>query len=172
MDYLKQFVIPFVGLSAGNHRFSFSVNDAFFDAFEYSQIKSANVKIDLDLNKMERMLVLNFSITGTIRATCDRCLDEFDLPVEGDEEFFVKFGDEFKEEDDNVMIIPESESHLDISPLIYDYLHLMVPYRVVHPDDAQGNSTCDTDIIKRITEIKAPEGQDARWEKLKDLNLE
>ncbi len=172
VDYLKEFVIPFIGLSTGNHRFSFLIDDKFFASFEEAEIGQAVVKVELDLNRMERMLVLNFSIKGSIRVTCSRCLGEFDLPVEGDEEFFVKFGDSYAEEDDNVMIIPERETHIDIAPLIYDYLHLMVPYRVVHPGDEHGVSGCDPEVIRHLDELSAEKEADHRWDKLKDINFE
>lgn len=172
MDYLKNFVIPFVGLSAGEHKYEFFIDDKFFACFEYSEISHSNVKVDLYLEKRDRMLVLTFSILGTLRVTCSRCLDEFDLPVEGEELLYIKFGQEYREEDDNVIIIPETESQIDVSPYIYDYLSLMVPYRVVHPEDENGETACDPDVIKRIESAKEEQETDPRWDKLKDFNLD
>lgn len=172
VDYLKQFVIPFVGLSAGNHQFDFEIDDKFFASFEFSEIKQAHVSVNLDLERQDRMLVLNFLLSGTIRVTCDRCLDEFDLPVKSDELYFIKFGPEHKEEDDNVLIIAENETHIDLAPLLYDYLSLMVPYRVVHPDGENGVSLCDPEVLKRIEQLSVHKEKDPRWDMLKDLNLE
>ncbi|MEA5108957.1 hypothetical protein SDC9_24918 [bioreactor metagenome] len=172
MDYLKQFVIPFVGLNAGNHRFNYVIDDKFFGSFDYGEIREASVQVDLEMNKMDRMLVLNFQMKGTIRVTCSRCLDEFDLPVGGKEEYFIRFGQAYSEEDDNVLIIPENETHIDISSLIFDYLHLMVPYRVVHPENEEGESTCNPEILKRLNELSSHGEPDSPWDKLKDLNFE
>lgn len=172
MEKLREFNIPFVGLSLGNHRFTYIIDDRFFARFETSEIEKASVHIELDLDREERMLILNFNITGTIGVTCSRCLDEFDLKVAGNQEFFVKFGNEFREEDDNVLVIPEHESHIDISGLIYDYLHLMIPFRVVHPEDESGNSACNPEVIRRLNELSRREEQESPWSKLKDLNPE
>ncbi|MFH1120241.1 MAG: DUF177 domain-containing protein [Bacteroidota bacterium] len=172
MDYLKQFVIPFVGLSAGNHQFDFEIDDKFFASFEYSEIKEARAHVKLDLERQDRMLVLNFSVTGTIRVLCDRCLGEFDMPVEIEEEYFIKFGHEHKEEDDDVLVISENETHIDVASLIYDYLSLQIPYRVVHPDDENGISRCDPEALARIAQLSAPREKDSQWDALKDLNLE
>jgi uncharacterized metal-binding protein YceD (DUF177 family) len=161
-----------VGLSTGNHSFSFTVDDKFFAPFEEAEIRQANVNVELDLEKTERMLVLNFHFTGSIRVTCSRCLDEFDMPVDNEEEFFVKFGEEYREEADNVTIIPEGEAHFDIAPLLYDYLHLMIPYRVVHPDDEEGNSTCDMAVINRLEQLKGNGETGSLWDKLKEINLD
>jgi len=96
------------------------------------------------------------------------------MEVSGNEEFFIKFGTEYREENDDVLIIPENETHIEISGLIYDYLHLMIPYRVVHPDNESGETTCNPEVIKRLNELSLREESDADspWGKLKDLNLE
>jgi uncharacterized metal-binding protein YceD (DUF177 family) len=172
LDYLKQFVIPYVGLSAGSHQFDFIIDDKFFASFEYSEIKTANVQVKLDLNKTERMLILNFSMSGTIRTACDRCLDEFDYPVEGREEYFIKFGSAHFEEDDNVLVIAENETHIDIAQLVFDYVNLLLPFKVVHPDDENGNSQCDPEVLKQIEQHKVHDEIDNRWDKLKDLTIE
>jgi uncharacterized metal-binding protein YceD (DUF177 family) len=168
----KEFNIPFVGLSNGNHRFSYFIDDKFFADYDSSEISRAGVQIELDMDKSDRMLVLNFDMSGYIGVTCSRCLDDFDLEVSGQEEFFVKFGTEYKEEDDDVLIIPEGESHIDISGLIYDYLHLMIPYRVVHPENEKGESACDPEVIKKLNDLSRKEESGSPWEKLKDINLE
>ncbi len=172
MDYLREFVIPFVGLSAGQHQFNYTIDDKFFACYDYSEIKNARVNIGLTLEKHERMLVLTFNIKGTLEVTCSRCLDPFDLPIEGTETLYVKFGEEFKEEDVDVVVIPENESKFDISPYIYDYLHLMVPFRVVHPANEEGVSACDPDVIKRLNNTEEQKDSDPRWDKLKGLNLD
>lgn len=172
MDKLKDYIIHFVGLSLGNHRFSYLIDDTFFAQFEDSEISRSAVKIELDLNKLERMMILTFNIEGTIGVNCSRCMDDFDLEISGREEFFVKFGDEYLEEDDNVLIIPDTEYQLDISNLIYDYLYLMIPFRVVHPDDESGNSTCNPEVIKRLEQMSHKEEPSSAWDKLKDFKPE
>ncbi len=173
MDYLKNFVIPFVGLSAGEHQFDYIIDDKFFACFEFSEIKRAHVALNVNLDKRDRMLIFTFTMLGTLEVTCSRCLDQFEYPVDAEEVLYVKYGQEYKEEDDDVIIIPESESQINIAPFIYDYLNLIVPYRVVHPENEQGESACDPDVISRIAQSSEPkEDIDPRWDKLKGLNLE
>lgn len=172
MDYLKNFVIPFVGLSTGEHLFEYDIDDEFFASFEFSEIQRAKVRVNITLDKSERMMVLNFYMVGTLEVTCSRCAGEFDLPIEGEEILYIKYGQEYKEEDDNVIVVPEHESQINVAPFIYDYLSLMVPFRVVHPDDENGQSTCDPDIISRINTTIEKNDIDPRWDKLKDLNID
>ena len=172
MNKHKEYIIPFVGLSNESHRFSFFIDDAFFAMFEVSEITRAGVQIELDLDKSDRMLVLNFNMSGFIGVTCSRCLDEFDLEVEAEQEFFVKFGTEYKEEDDNVLILPEGASQLDVSDLIFDYVHLMIPYRVVHPENEAGETACDPEVIEQLIKLSQKEANYSPWEKLKDIKLD
>lgn len=172
MNKHKEYNIPFVGLSNEIHRYSFFIDDKFFAMFDISEISRAGVQIELDLEKSDRMLILNFDMSGFIEVTCSRCLDEFDLQVEGKQEFFVKFGTELKEEDDNVLILPEGSSSFNLSSLIFDYVHLMIPYRVVHPENETGETACDPEVIARLNELSHKKENYSPWEKLKDLNLD
>lgn len=169
MDYLKQFVIPFGGLKPGIHQFSFEVDDLFFEQFEHSEIKKGKVKVEIAFEREEKMLILNFLINGKVEIPCDRCYESFFLPISGRERLIVKFGNSFHEENEEVQIIPEGETQIDISPFIYEFVHLLIPFRRVHPEDKNGNSLCNMEIIKRIDEREAPSEPDPRWEVLKKL---
>ena len=63
---LKTYSIPFTGLKLGKHQFDYVITDAFFDEFEYSLVKKADLKCEVELEKQETMLILNFHINGTI----------------------------------------------------------------------------------------------------------
>lgn len=169
MDYLKQFVIPFGGLKPGVHQFSFEVDDLFFERFEHSEIKKGKFKVEVAFEREEKMLILNFLINGKVDVPCDRCYESFLLAVNGKERLIVKFGDGFHEENEEVQIIPLGETQIDISPFIYEFVHLLIPYRRVHPEDENGNSLCDPEVIKRIDEREAASEPDPRWEVLKKL---
>ena len=169
MDYLKQFVIPFGGLKPGVHQFSFEIDNKFFEQYEHSEIKKGNITVEISLEREEKMLILNFLINGNVEINCDRCYEPFLLPVSGKERLIVKFGDSFHEENEEVQIIPLGETQIDVSSFIYEFVHLLIPFRRVHPDDEIGNSLCDPDIIRRIDEREASSGPDPRWEVLKKL---
>ncbi len=169
MDYLKNFAIPFRGLKLGDHHFEYVIGEKFFDCIEYSEIKKGKVAVGIDLNKQERMLIFEFSINGSVEVTCDRCLELFDYPVEGNETLYVKLGDEWDEESDDVLIIPESEHEFNISQLIYEYIMLMLPIQRIHPDDEDGNSTCDPEMLEKLGTQPEPQETDPRWEALEQL---
>ncbi|MCK5766405.1 MAG: DUF177 domain-containing protein [Bacteroidales bacterium] len=165
MEALQEFVIPFLGLKEGVHDYAFDIDAEFFESFEYSEIEQGKVHVDLSLDRQERMLIFNFTISGSVQLPCDRCLTLMDLPVDGENRLIVKFGPEWKEESDEILIIPEKESRIDISSFIYEYIMLLLPYKRVHPE---GEAHCDPEMLERLGWHSARE-TDPRWEALKDL---
>src|SRR3546814_12271110 len=104
LNPLKDFVIQFAGLKNGGHEFDFKVGDEFFDQFDYSIIKKGNLEVHMELDKRERMLVLDIAISGTVELVCDRCLDTFDYPLETRQQQKVKMTDKV-ETDDKAAIV-------------------------------------------------------------------
>jgi uncharacterized metal-binding protein YceD (DUF177 family) len=60
---------------------------------------------------------------------------------------------------------------IDLSIYLFEYVVLLLPIKKTHPDDENGNTTCNPDIIKRINQHSEPE-PDSRWEGLKGLITE
>ncbi len=168
MNYLKNFIVPFSGLKVGNHTFTFEINDKFFEHFEYSEIKKGDLHVDCLLDKQVRMLVFYFDIKGTVRVPCDRCAEEFDLPIEGSQKLIVKFGAGHAEESEDILVITENEHELDVSQFLYEYIHLLLPIKKVHGSDENGNSLCNPDALRYIRETEE-HPVDPRWEVLKKL---
>lgn len=174
MDRLDKYSIPFAGLVKGDHQFEFEIDDQFFESFENTVIHKANVRIEIDFNKAETVLTLLFRMKGYFTQTCDRCLEEFDIPVDLTQVLLVRFGIPGVGETDDIIVIAHSDHHLGVAQHIYDYLSLQVPMRVVHPDDENGNPGCNPEFLERLQkeddEKDKPSG-DPRWEILKNLGL-
>lgn len=172
MDYLKSFVIQFSGLSLDKHQFDYQIDDRFFENIEYSEIKKGDVQVKLILDKHESMLVLDFDIQGEVEVLCDRCADYFMQPIQGHERLIVKFSEVPKEETEDLITLHPSENKINISKYIYEYICLLLPYRLVHPEDENGNSQCDPEMVRRLSELSPHPVTDPRWDSLKNLNLE
>jgi uncharacterized metal-binding protein YceD (DUF177 family) len=171
VDYLKQFVIPFHGLKVGKHHYEYNIDNEFFEYFEYAEFAEGSFRIEIVLEKQERMLELDFSIKGEAKLLCDRCAGEYMQDVQGSNRLIVKFGSEEQEISDEILVIPESKHHLDISPFIYEYIILHLPYKRLHPQGEKGESTCDPEMI-RLLEAKAKTASaDPRWDELKKIKF-
>lgn len=165
MNVLKEFTIPFVGLKEGMHDYSFEIKDSFFESFEYSEIETGKVHVEVSLERRERMLVFEFKIDGYVDVDCDRCLKAMEYPVKGQERLIVKFGQELREESEEIIVIPETDSHIDISSFIYEYIMLLLPFKRVHPD---GDEICSNEVVDKLENHSIQE-EDPRWDALKGL---
>ena len=170
----RDYVIEFGSLPLGQHEFEFEVGDSFFQLFENSIVQHGNVDVLVVLEKKSNMLLLDFTLQGRVMVTCDRCLDDLELELEGFSELIVKLGDHTEEESEDVIMIPATEHQLDLSQLIYEYISVMIPMRNVHPENEEGKSTCNPEILREIEKHQQqPEMDetDPRWEMLKNINL-
>ncbi len=171
MDYLEQFVIPFYGLKVGTHHYEYIIDNEFFENFEYTEIDEGEFKISITLEKQERMLELEFAIDGNAKLICDRCADEYMQAVSGSNRLIIKFGPEQQEVSDEIVIIPASAHRLNISSYIYEFIILHLPYKRVHPADADGNSSCNPEMIKRLEVDSKEVSTDPRWDELKKIKF-
>ena len=173
MKSLRNYSIPFTGLKLGKHQFEFIVNDAFFDEFEYSLVKKANLKCQVELEKQETMIILNFQITGTMDTNCDRCLAQYPQQVDIHEQQVAKFSDEEIDEDEEIISLTKNDHEIDIAGLIYEYINVAVPFISVCNDE--GNTPyCDKEMLDSLNKLSANNEQteqaDPRWDALKKLN--
>ena len=161
---MQQFTIPFGGLQEGERVYEFEIRALFFDQFEYSEIEKSDVIVKLTLHRESAMIILEFSLQGTVAVMCDRCSDFFDIPIKGKYRLIVKFGEEKHEETDEIIVIPYTDSALDISQYIYEYINLLLPKSRVHPNP---------EVIQKLEElasdIKPGNTVDPRWDALKEL---
>ena len=176
MIQLKEYTIPFVGLKQGLHRFKYEIDNTFFEHFEYDEFNAASITIDLEFNKKATLLELEFKASGTVNVNCDVTNEPFDLPVEDDFFLVIKFGQEFNDENEELLIIPHGEYEVNVQQYIYELIVLGVPSKRVHPGVEDG--TLQSDILEKLEELSPKEKNketndneetDPRWDKLKNL---
>jgi len=163
--------ISLAGLKEGLHKIDFEIGEEFFEQFEESEVKEGNLVAYIDIEKRSTHADLSIRILGTIRLCCDRCLEMFSYPVDCSNRLLIKFGKSIEEIDPDIIIIPADEQELDLKQHLYEFILLSVPIKRVHPDDKNGNSTCDPFMLKKLQEhiIDHEIENDPRWDELKKL---
>jgi uncharacterized metal-binding protein YceD (DUF177 family) len=176
MKKMNEYLIPFVGLKLGKHQFEYQIDKSFFDHFEYDDFEDANIQVDLVLEKKSLMLELHFKHTGTVYVPCDLTGEMFDLTIQGSGNVVVQFGDEFNNENEELLILPHGEHQVDVSQYIYEMIALSVPLKRVHPGVQDG--TLKSAALEKLSELEVTEVKeeveeekeiDPRWDKLKQL---
>ena len=162
--------IPLNGLKEESYSYEFEVGSDFFKGYEGSEIRDCNLLLEVVLEKLSGHFNVRFRLKGDVLVTCDRCLEEYNQYVESENRLIVKTGHEYDDSDPDLLIIPAGMSEFDLSQFIYDYSHLAMPIRKIHPDGPEGANGCDPEMIKRIAEISAGSNEERpEWDKLKKL---
>ncbi len=151
----QEFLLPLVGIATGDHNYVFELESSFFEVFALEFFTEPFIKVVLKLHKQPNLLQFQFSITGTVLATCDRCADSFTLNLWEDFEYIGKFAtpemaEQLNVEDQEILYFSKTEQYADISELIYEMLMLSMPIQVAHPLDDNGIETCNMESLKAI----------------------
>jgi uncharacterized protein len=165
------YTIVISGLKEGRHTIDFEIDNKFFERFEESEIKEGSLFAIIEIEKRSSHIDLFIRITGKVKVCCDRCLEMFFYPVESESRLLVKLGKKIEESDPDIISLATDEHELDLQQHFYEYIHLALPIRRVHPDDHDGNSTCDPVMLKKLNELIVEEENenDPRWDELKKL---
>lgn len=174
MKALIGYKIPFSGLKKGVHHFDFKVNKAFFQHFENSLINNSDLNVHLAFDKRSTMFVLDFNFEGTIQTVCDRCADNFDLPVNGKQQFIIKMREEVGEDEDIIYILNTAVEY-NVAPLVYEMLHLNLPIKKACALTETEEPICGFNFSQFSSdddeEEEATENQNDIWSALKDFKL-
>lgn len=177
MKDLKLFTIQYVGLKEGEHKFEYQIDNSFFDYFKFDDFNSVAVDVSLDFEKKSTLMQLHFKVKGSVNVNCDVTNEPYDEPIEGDFELVVKFGHEYNDENEEILILPYGEYELCVAQYIYELIILSVPNKRVHPGVEDG--TLKSEILTKLEELslgseKEQENNDQsttdpRWDSLKKL---
>ncbi len=170
-DYFQQYSIQFAGLSDGEHRFEFEIEDRFFASIPNAVVPAGTVHLEVVLIKQPTMLTLNCSFKGNVETVCDRCAVNYPYPVEGQQRIIIKLGDE-PSDDEDLVVLPRGEHEFNIAQHIYEYIALSLPLRIVPCEELGDTSICDKATLARLDELsiaEEPTEIDPRWAKLNEL---
>lgn len=164
MEKLEDFMVPLHGLKEGLHSYNFKLDSAFLDHFDEKDIDIENVDVAVELIKNNNTVDFSFRIKAKVNIPCNRCLEKMAQKVRHEAKLIVKLGEQFAEISEEILEIPEFED-FDMAPLIFQYLMLSLPIRVVHK-----KGQCDPKMIDILNKYSgSDEKVDPRWDDLKKL---
>ena len=175
MKDLKEFNIQFVGLKEGKHEFKYSIDNKFFEAFNFDEYVSSSIEVSLNFVKKSTLFELVFIAEGSVEVPCDVTNELYDQEIDSELPLVVKFGPEFNDDNEEILILPHEAYEFNVAQFIYEMIVLAVPNKRVHPKVLDG--TMESEALKKLKElqikkVKAVENTDPRWDKLKNLITE
>ena len=132
MGKFELYTIDLKSLTPGTHDFEYLLENKFFVDIDGNEVHKGHVNVHLTVKRTLMAFELNFQIAGTVIVPCDRCLDDMELPIETQDKLIVKFGKEYAEESDEIVIVPEEESSINIAWFLYEFIALAIPIKHVH----------------------------------------
>ena len=186
MGKFELYTIDLKNLTPGTHDFEYLLENKFFVDIDGNEVQKGHVHVQLTVKKSSMAFELNFQIAGTVIIPCDRCLDDMELPIETQDKLIVKFGKEYAEESDEIVIVPEEEGTINVAWFMYEFIALAIPIKHVHAAGKcnkamaaklrQHTAISRDDLAEPLDEgqEEASDDQDAgvsdpRWDALKGL---
>ncbi|MDE6277906.1 MAG: DUF177 domain-containing protein [Muribaculaceae bacterium] len=133
MGKFTAFKLPLKSLAPGKHAFQYHLDKEFFTNMESADVHDADLTVDLAVDYNGHYYLLDFAIEGEVVLICDRCLDNLHYPIEASYSITVEYGEDYNDESDDVLQIPESDQYLNVAYMIYDTVALAIPIKHVHP---------------------------------------
>ena len=170
---IAAYSVNIVGLSNKEHHFQYEFGDEFFRKYGTDIVSEGKFLVDVLLTKHETFIETEFKINGAAHLMCDRSLEPFDFPIESKNKVVFKYGNEYQEITEEIIIIPRDTATLELGQYIYEFIALAIPLKKVHPkfqDDAEDESEGKIVYTSETTEEKKDEEEtDPRWNILKKL---
>lgn len=192
MSKFGQYKIDLLGLTSDTQAFSYELTDEYFAKIDSPEVQKGNVKAKVKVQKSASTYELFFSLEGIIQIPCDRCLDDMDQPIKYDDLIKVKLGTSYSEEDE-VVIIPETDGYINIAWFLYEFIVLNIPIKHTHPAGecnkmmmgklkkhiAYSKNDDDNELLDVMEDVDdvsdavdETEQFDPRWKGLEDINFE
>lgn len=192
MGKFSAYKIPLKDLSAGTHVYEYDLDNDYFRDIEGPEVPKGKAHAIVEVKKNSQSFELKFYIKGVVQILCDRCLEEMDQEIDAQDKLMVKFGEDYGEEGDSLIIVPEEEGEINIAWYLYEFIALNIPIRHVHPigkcskvmvsklrrhlaHDANEELDNDDDDELELDEVENNEDEqaeapiDPRWEGLRQL---
>ena len=191
MGKFDQYNIQLKTMEIGKSQVEYHLDNAFFALLEDVDIQKGDVDVTIRIDKRPNQSELNFELVGKVVVPCDRCLEDMDQPIKTTGHLIVKFGKEFKDDGDDIVIVPEEQGLINVSWFLYEFIELAIPIKHVHPFglcnkgmskklgehlsvDAEGLEFSDSDLEAEDDASAADTDEPAGspWEALKALKTD
>lgn len=188
MSILETLRVDLKSLDEGSTKMRFDLSDDYFNTIEEEEVSGGEVFVDVNFRRTQDLFTVDFHSEGTVKVTCDRCLDEMEQEIEADNRLIIKLGDmpaaasrsETQYSDDGeTMTVDKNSGIADLSWFIYESIALSIPVKHVH---APGK--CNAAMIETLESHKngnqsaarssedEDETIDPRWNALKNIKFE
>lgn len=144
----QDLIIPLNGLTSSGADLEGKLGKEFFAAFDNRDILDASLDVSVRIRKSGTSISVGCAVSGDITVACDRCMEDLKIPVGFDRHLTVKFSSDGADDTaEEVLVLDESDTDLDLGQFVYDYTMLCLPIRKVHEDGG-----CNEAVLRILSE--------------------
>ncbi len=159
MGKFDKYRIDLKGMQADTQTYEFLLDNIFFANIDGPEVQKGKVNVTLVVKRTSRAFELNFQTDGIVWVPCDRCLDDMEQVVSSTDKLMVKFGKEYGEEGDNLIVVPEEDGDINVAWFMYEFIALSVPMKHVHAP-GKCNKAVTGKLNKHLRTNAAEDGDD------------
>ncbi|WP_131927356.1 YceD family protein [Prevotella heparinolytica] len=160
MGKFDKYKIDLKGMRTDTCKYEFVLDNLFFANIDGPEVQKGKVNVVLLVKRTSRAFELNFQTEGVVWVPCDRCLEDMEQPVDSTDKLLVKFGREYAEEGDNLIVIPEEEGEINVAWFMYEFVALAIPMKHVHAP-GKCNKTMTSKLSKHLRTTPDDESEEA-----------
>jgi uncharacterized metal-binding protein YceD (DUF177 family) len=120
------------GMQEDVQNYEYSLDNQFFINVSGEDVQKGRINVKLTVTKRKGFFDFAFVLSGVAVIPCDRCLEDMDLLIETTAHLVVKFGKDYAEESDEIVVIPESEGVINLAWFLYEFVALAIPIKHIH----------------------------------------
>ena len=114
------------------YNFDYLLDNAFFESVDGPEVRKGKVDVSLAVTCVSSVFKMTFRLKGVVMVTCDRCLDDMELPIETTNRLNVTFGEMYTEASDEQLVVSEEDGFIDIAWYMYEFIALAIPIKHIH----------------------------------------
>ena len=169
-----QCIVSLLEHEGGQNVYEFVQGLDFFREFDPEcSFLDCKVVVQGEAVRQQDTWTFTFTYRGFVTVPCDRCLEPLDCEVATTSTLLVKISDkEPRSQEEDWWVLPTEEETADVSQHIYDTVILSLPMQRIHKDTADGVSTCNAEMLQKLSPSKTSEEKGTMWEQLNALKSE
>lgn len=176
MRGLEHFSLQLKSLKNGAHHYHYHIDKIFFELMECQLIREATYDIDIDLHRENKSLEITINSVGHMKTTCDRCTADISLPTLFTSKVYVQINNDPSEDDIETYYIHESETIIDLAPIVYNEISLHLPLVNIYNCEEDNPKPCDSETLDKLEysdELDTSKEDDGSspWDALKNIDL-
>lgn len=147
----------------------YEIGDDFFEGDDKIDIEGGSLDVNVNVNNLGESYLMEIDLRGGLKVKCDRCLGIMEIDSENHLELRVRDDDGIESDDEDLILLAQSETGVDLEWTIFEMALLSLPLRRVHND-----GECDEKMLEILNGYgqsgkDSEESTDPRWDALKAL---